>query len=82
MIHGNIYFMFEIPNANYNNNLSNAIVVSIVIFFFIWSVIWVLCICQRENKAVFLNYGFLLLAKADTNIRYCGSRSAVLITEE
>lgn len=33
MIHANIHFMFEIPNANYNNNLNNVIIMSQMIFF-------------------------------------------------
>lgn len=34
MIHANIYFMFEMPNANYSNNLKNVIIISLMIFLF------------------------------------------------
>lgn len=85
MIHTNIHFMFEIPNPNYNNNLSNAIVISLVIFLNLVSYLGPTYLSKRKQqkkKSMFLYSGFLFLAKADTNIRYCGSRNAVLITEK
>lgn len=81
MIHANIHFMFEIPNANYNNNLNNVILINLMIFFL--SLVCYLgpIYLSKRKKNWFLYSGFLPV-KADTNIRYCGSRNAVLIIEE